>query len=134
MKIAYYCQHVLGVGHFFRSLEICRTCAVDHEVTMIVGGPDLSYTDPELSFLQLPGLGMDAGFNTLTPCEPGADLEETKQQRRQKLLKFIERYEPDCLIIELYPFGRKAFRFELEPLLKMVRKHQRRLQDLLQPA
>lgn len=123
MRIAYYCQHVLGVGHFFRSLEICRTCAVDHEVTMIVGGPGLSLAEPRISFLQLPGLRMDAGFNALTPCAPGADLEETKQRRRQLLLLFIEEYQPDCLIIELYPFGRKAFRFELDPLLTMVKTH-----------
>jgi len=122
MKIAYYCQHVLGVGHFYRSLEICRTCAIDHEVTMIVGGPEVSCNEPGLSFLQLPGLKMDSEFNSLVPCEPGTDLEEIKQRRQEKLLHFVERYQPDSLIIELYPLGRKAFRFELEPLLKSVRE------------
>jgi predicted glycosyltransferase len=122
MKVAYYCQHVLGVGHFYRSLEICRTCAIDHQVTMIIGGPDVSCNEPGLSFLQLPGLRMDSEFNSLVPCEPGTDLEEIKRRREEQLLQFIGRYQPDCLIIELYPFGRKAFRFELEPLLKSVRE------------
>ena len=122
MRIAYYCQHVLGVGHFFRSLEICRTCAVDHQVTMIVGGPKISFSEARLSFLQLPGLRMDTDFNSLAPCDPGADLEEIKQRRQEQLLRFMDEYRPDCLIIELYPFGRKAFRFELDPLLKRVRR------------
>ncbi len=121
MRIAYYCQHVLGVGHFFRSLEICRTCAVDHDVTMIVGGPSVTFSDPRICFLQLPGLAMDAGFHALIPCDPGVDLEETKRRRQQQLLMFVEKYEPECLIVELYPFGRKGFRFELEPLLSSVR-------------
>ena len=46
MKIVFYCQHVLGVGHFFRSLEICRALA-GHEVILVTGGPRFE--------VQLPG-------------------------------------------------------------------------------
>jgi predicted glycosyltransferase len=34
MKIACYCQHVLGIGHFHRSLEICKALAVHHDTVM----------------------------------------------------------------------------------------------------
>ena len=40
MKIVIYCQHVLGIGHLFRSLEICRALS-GHEVILITGGPQL---------------------------------------------------------------------------------------------
>ncbi len=36
MKILVYCQHVLGVGHFFRTLEICRALA-GHDVVLVSG-------------------------------------------------------------------------------------------------
>ena len=39
MRITYYCQHVLGIGHLHRSLEICKAIAVEHQVTLILGGP-----------------------------------------------------------------------------------------------
>ncbi len=124
MQIAYYCQHVLGVGHFFRSLEICRACSSRHRVTMIVGGPPVSHREPSLSFLHLPGLVMDHHFKNLTPCDPGSTLAATQQQRTAMLRSFASEQALDCLVIELYPFGRKAFRFELEPLLETVRTHQ----------
>lgn len=119
MRICYYCQHVLGIGHFHRSLEICRALAERHQVTMIIGGPELDVGEPLLSILQLPGLKMDTGFNRLTPCG-SRPLEEVKAQRREQLLAFAADFRPDCLIIELYPFGRKNFRFELDPLLELL--------------
>lgn len=121
MKIAYYCQHVLGVGHFHRSLEVCRTLLNNHHVTMVIGGPDVAAHVPGLSFLKLPALKMDKEFSSLIPGKQGAPLAELKDQRRMLLLSFVEQFRPDCLIIELFPFGRKAFRFELEPLLDLVR-------------
>jgi predicted glycosyltransferase len=121
MKIAYYCQHVLGVGHYHRSLEVCRTLLNNHEVTMVVGGPELAVDVFGLSILKLPALQMDATFSSLIPCTQGEALAEVKDQRRMQLLSFVEQFRPDCLIIELFPFGRKAFRFELEPLLDLIR-------------
>ena len=119
MRICYYCQHVLGIGHFHRSLEICRAFDSHHQVTMIVGGPQISLDEPSVSIHQLPGLKMDAEFSMLTPCDD-LPLEEVKEQRREQLLSFAREYQPDCLIVELYPFGRKNFRFELDPLLALL--------------
>ncbi len=117
MKIACYCQHVLGIGHFHRSLEICKALAVRHETVMILGGPDVSLPQSAVQFLQLPGLKMDADFSRLIPCREGADLEEIKEHRREQLTSFFTSFQPDIFLVELYPFGRKAFRFELDPIL-----------------
>ncbi|NNF46696.1 MAG: glycosyl transferase [Desulfofustis sp.] len=122
MKIAYYCQHVLGVGHFHRSLEVCRALLNNHHVTMVVGGPDVAAHVSGLSLLKLPALQMDTEFSSLIPCEQGVALATIQDQRRMQLLSFVEQFRPDCLIIELFPFGRKAFRFELEPMLDLVRR------------
>ncbi|MCF8056254.1 MAG: glycosyl transferase [Desulfocapsa sp.] len=117
MKIACYCQHVLGIGHFHRCLEICKTLAARHDTVMIIGGPDVSLPESAVRFLQLPGLKMDENFSRLIPCQEGADLEEVKEARKQQLSRFFSSFQPDIFLVELYPFGRKAFRFELDPIL-----------------
>ncbi len=122
MKILYYCQHVLGVGHVHRSLEICRACSAAHQVKMIIGGPDIDLGSEPFSLLRLPGLQMDDQFSRLISCDPGVDLDQVKEMRQEQLLAFFHEFTPDCLVLELYPFGRKAFRFELTPLLEAARQ------------
>lgn len=90
-------------------------------MTMIVGGPDIEVGNEPFEFLKLPGLQMDDKFSGLESCDPALGLEEVKQMRIETLLWFFNSTEPDCLILELYPFGRKAFRFELNPLLEAAR-------------
>jgi predicted glycosyltransferase len=117
MKVACYCQHLLGIGHLRRTLEICRALASEHATTLILGGPPVSIDSPGILVRQLPGLRMDEGFGGLLPCEAGRTLTEIKEQRRALLFSLFREDPPDLLLTELYPFGRKAFRFELEPLL-----------------
>ncbi len=121
MKIVYYCQHVLGVGHFYRSLEICRSLAADHQVTMVTGGPPLNHKETALSLFELPGLQMDTNFQNLCPCEKGRTLAEVKDIRTTRLYEFFRDHKPDVFLVELYPFGRKAFRFELDPILEKIK-------------
>ncbi len=120
MKIACYCQHVLGIGHFHRSLELCKVLAENHETVMILGGPDVDLPESSVQFLQLPGLQMDADFSKLIPCKEGSKLDKIKEQRQQQLFEFFVDFEPDIFLVELYPFGRKAFRFELDPVLNGI--------------
>lgn len=121
MRIAYYCQHVLGIGHLHRSLEICRELAAHHEVHLIVGGPETSGIPDTIKVMRLPGLQMNDRFKQLTPCEPGQDLATVKEQRRKMLADFFIAFRPEVFVVELYPFGRKAFRFELDPVLQAIR-------------
>lgn len=121
MKVAYYCQHVLGIGHFHRSLEICRELAEHDEVTMITGGAPVEVDEKGISFFQLPALVMDAEFKNLAPHDHGKSLSEVKEMRARTLIHFFATYQPEVFLVELYPFGRKAFRFELDPVLEGIR-------------
>ncbi len=121
MKVSFYCQHVLGIGHFHRSLELCKAIAATHQVTLIVGGPPVAVDSPAITVLRLPGLEMDEAFQNLVPCHPGLPLEEVNSRRRDLLFAHLRDERPDIFITELYPFGRKAFRFELDPLLAGIR-------------
>lgn len=120
MNILYYCQHVLGVGHFFRTLEICRALQ-DHRVTLVSGGPRIAADLPEhVEMLQLPELRMDENFGALLTADPALPLPAVQARRRTLLSRAFSGVQPAVLVVELYPFGRKAFRFELDPLLQDI--------------
>lgn len=119
MKIVFYCQHVLGIGHFFRSLEICRALE-RHQVLLVTGGPRLDVVlPPHVTEVRLPALEMDCEFKALHAAA-GADLDAIRQERRQRLWTVFEAERPDLFLIELYPFGRRAFRLELDPVLEAL--------------
>ncbi len=121
MKVAYYCQHVLGIGHFHRSMEICKAIARHHPTTLFLGGPPVEFSQQNIDVLKLPGLQMDSDFESLEPCDSKLSLAEVKAARTKILLDHFKQNQPDIFITELYPFGRKAFRFELDPLLSGIR-------------
>ncbi|MGB3209669.1 MAG: glycosyltransferase [Desulforhopalus sp.] len=121
MNVSYYCQHVLGIGHFHRSIEICRAIARHHPTTLILGGPQVEVALPEIDVLKLPGLQMDSEFQNMVPCNPALPLAEVKTKRIHQLFSHFQTNSPDIFITELYPFGRKAFKFELDPLLEAIR-------------
>lgn len=121
MKLFFYCQHILGVGHFFRSLEITKALA-EHDVVLVTGGAEIDIRLPaHVRNVVLPGLMMDRRFSFLFPSQKGRDLETVKAERKERLLEAYRRECPDVFLIELYPFGRNAFRFELLPVLRGIR-------------
>ena len=119
MKIIFYCQHVLGIGHFFRSIELCRALH-RHEVILVTGGPGFEASLPgHVREVRLPALEMDREFKDLHAAA-GADLDTVRQQRRERLWALVDTESPELFLTELYPFGRKAFRFEIDPVLEAV--------------
>ena len=122
MKIIQYCQHVLGVGHYFRSLEIARALH-RHQIVLVSGGPPVEVDLPShVSEYRLPGLQMDGAFTVISPTETNRALDEVKEERKRLLYSLFEKNAPDLFLIELYPFGRKSFGFEILPLLEAIRR------------
>jgi predicted glycosyltransferase/peptidoglycan/xylan/chitin deacetylase (PgdA/CDA1 family) len=123
MRILHYCQHVLGMGHFFRSLEIARALE-NHAVTLVTGGPEVqAVLPPHVRHEQLPGLRMDENFSTLLPSEgqQHRDLDTIRLERAQRLLELMRECRPQVFLVELFPFGRRQFSFELVPALEAAR-------------
>ena len=122
MKIVHYCQHVLGIGHYFRSLEIARAL-YRHELVLVTGGPPVKVHLPtHVTEYRLPGLQMDGSFTVVSPTDKNRALDEVKEERKKLLYSLFERTAPDIFLIELYPFGRRSFAFEIEPVLEAVRR------------
>lgn len=121
MKVIYYCQHVLGIGHFFRSLEICKAFS-GHEVILVTGGSRVSVQLPShIREMHLPELMMNQEFSLLYSPEGGKPVDQIMRERQRLLYTLFAAEAPDQFIVELYPFGRKAFRFEIDPLLEGIR-------------
>jgi predicted glycosyltransferase len=65
---------------------------------------------------------MDPGFSTIFPTEKNRSLEEVQEQRTKLLYSLFDETAPDLFMVELYPFGRKRFHFELLPILKAIHR------------
>ena len=124
MKIVQYCQHVLGIGHLLRSLEICKALK-RHDVVLVTGGPSVETSLPDnVREVHLPGLMMDRNFTRLFTTNKGKSIDQVKNDRQKFFFNLFRKEAPDLFIVELYPFGRKAFRFEIDPILKGIRNRE----------
>jgi predicted glycosyltransferase len=124
IKIMFYCQHILGMGHLVRSMEIVRGLVKDFQVCFINGGEIVQGFDipSEVEIINLPAIKTDSEFQELQVVDSNYTLGEVQSTRKNKLLEIYDRLKPDIFIVELFPFGRKRFSFELIPLLEKIKQ------------
>ena len=72
--------------------------------------------------INLPQLKADTAFTAIEGIS-GKSVAAIKTERSRLLLDTYARLQPDLLVIELFPFGRKKFAFELMPLLAQIRRN-----------
>ncbi|VEP11481.1 conserved hypothetical protein [Hyella patelloides LEGE 07179] len=122
-KLMFYCQHILGMGHLIRSIEIVKGLIPDFQICFINGGQVIEeFKFPEgIEVINIPAVKTDSEFNELKPVDDDFTMEELEIIRRDILLYTCERFKPDILVIELFPFGRKRFSFELIPLIEKAK-------------
>ena len=123
-RLMFYCQHILGMGHLVRSMEIVRGLTHDFRVCFINGGEVIhNFEIPAgIEVVNLPAIKTDSEFRTLQTVDSTQDLAEVQAIRTGQLLQVFDQFKPDVLMIELFPFGRRKFSFELIPLLKRVQE------------
>lgn len=121
MRILFWVQHLLGTGHLRRAITLAEAMAGRGlEVTLASGGPPASWRVPgAVTFVQLPPVRAgDETFSELLDERDRPAGETLMAERREQLLELFHDLRPDVLITEMFPFGRRAFRFELLPLLE----------------
>jgi predicted glycosyltransferase len=120
-KVLFYCQYHLGMGHLVRSVEIMHSLATEFQVCFVKGGTDVAglALPDNIEVVTLPTLLSEN--RQIKVADPSQDLETVKQKRTEKLLQVYETFQPDCLIIEGYPFKKYQFEFEAIPLLERVK-------------
>ena len=123
-RVMFYAQHLLGIGHLKRAALLARGMATAGlDVSVVLGGREV----PNISFegcariLLPPVHAADATFKSLLD-ENGQPIDEAWRDRRAARLMFeYQSLRPDVLMVELFPFGRRMFAFELLPLLNAAR-------------
>jgi predicted glycosyltransferase len=128
MKVFFYVQHLLGIGHLKRAATLAAALAREgFEVTLASGGPPVAGVVPDcVKLLQLPPASAeDASFKHLVD-DRGNRIDAAWQDNRKNfLLKTFNSIAPDILIVELFPFGRRQLAFELLPLLELAKRKSR---------
>jgi predicted glycosyltransferase len=123
-SILFHVQYLLGIGHLQRSLRIANALAGDgFAVTLASGGAPVAElaADPSIRVVQLPPIrARDARFELEDSAGRPVD-DALREARRAALLAAFAEARPDAVIIEGFPFARRAFRFELDPLIAAVR-------------
>ncbi|MBH68294.1 MAG: hypothetical protein CMM58_08075 [Rhodospirillaceae bacterium] len=120
-----YVQNLLGIGHVRRSAAIAHAAfGRGFEVIFVSGGMPVDGIHIECTrFYQLPPVrSLDGNFKTLVD-DQGIPIDNTwRRKRREQLKSIFEETRPEILLTELFPFGRRQFRFELIPLLAQAKQ------------
>jgi len=121
-RVFFYVQHLLGIGHLRRAAIIAQALVRQGlNVSFVSGGAPaggLDFARSGIELVQLPpALSADAQFSAIHD-EHGKPIDEGWRQRRKGLLlDAFAAIQPDLLLIEMFPFGRRQFAFELEPAM-----------------
>ena len=117
MKIFFYVQHLLGIGHLKRASVLAAALRRGgFEVTLVSGGMPVRGIDVDVRLA--PASAADLTFRTLLDASGKPVDEDWKRLRAGALLDAWRAARADVLLVELFPFGRRQMRFELLPLLE----------------
>lgn len=117
-RLLFWCQHSLGLGHLARSLRLAEGLAARFDVLLLNGGrfPAGTRVPVGVEVRNLPPIGHDQDGRQLSH-DPALSLEQAQDLRRAAVLAALAEARPRVVLLEMYPFGRRKFEFELLPLL-----------------
>jgi predicted glycosyltransferase/glycosyltransferase involved in cell wall biosynthesis len=112
-QIAFYSQHLVGVGHHFRNREIVGELSKMHDVLFLDGGRPIPGADlaEGVTHLSLPPLR--AGSNGLMPEGDTLNGDTVLQKRQSLLTDSLMQTKPDVFLVEFFPFCRWSLRGEI---------------------
>lgn len=118
-RCLFWVQSLLGSGHLRRALLLSEAFAArGAEVTLVNGGPSGPWPAPDgVQLVQLPPVTTKNGdFGDLVDAF-GRSFDDGLRTERQRSLLSLLAMQPHVVMTEMFPFGRRAFRAELLPLL-----------------
>ena len=120
MRSLLYCQHSLGLGHFMRTVQLANELAEAGSTAIIAGGvvPDGISIDERVILERLPAINMSTE-GALSSADPAHAVDSVMRERHAGISAFVQAFEPDVLLIEMFPFGRKKFRAEILHLIAL---------------
>ena len=130
MPVLFWVQHLLGSGHLKRAATLARAMAARGLRVVIASGgtPAPWLLGDGIELVQLPPVrASDLTFTSLLDEHDRPIDDRFRALRRDRLLALFEELRPRVIVTEMFPFGRRAFRFELMPLLEAAARVRPRL-------
>ena len=123
-RVLFHVQHLLGIGHQRRAAALVGALRREGlAVTVLTGdtgGEAADYGGAEIA--RLPAIrALDPSFKTLVDAAGRPIDDAFRARRRARVLEVFTQVAPHVFLIEGFPFARRAFRFELEPLIAAAR-------------
>jgi len=122
-RVLFHLQHLLGIGHTRRGALLVRAMQEQGlDVTVLLGGEPIDADWGNAVLIQLPwARWLDANFENLVDQHNRPLDDAFHQHRRDVAVAAFERVQPSVLLLESFPFGRRAFRTELTALIAAAR-------------
>ena len=123
LRVLFYVQHLLGIGHLMRARRIVLALSnQEFDVTLVTGGMPLSGFDVSgVEHIELPSMAVSsADFRTLVDATDKPIDDTFRHRRCGMLLEAYRNVQPDIVLLEAFPFGRRQVRFELLPLIDAI--------------
>ncbi|MGB0696705.1 MAG: glycosyltransferase family protein [Rhodospirillaceae bacterium] len=123
-RVLFHVQHLLGIGHVMRATALARAMAeAGIAVTVTSGGFPVPGADfGPVDFHQLPPMkAADATFKAYVTEGDAPAGKAFLEARRDRLIALADQVQPDVLMMEMFPFGRRVNRTELLPLIDHLR-------------
>ena len=125
LRVMFWVQHLLGTGHLERVRRIAEALADrGANVHFVTGGIPIAGRMPRgVHIVQLPPIRVnDVSFKPLRDefLQPIDDA--FRQARLERVLHAFEEANPEVVVFETFPFGRRSLRFELFALLERIER------------
>ena len=121
-RLLFYCQHASGSATSSARWRSPRGSPAPSTSSLLNGGrmPEGTGCLPGCASWTCRRSGYDDAFQ-LVSHDPRLAVARAQEERRRTILDVLDAVRPQVLLVELFPFGRNKFAFELLPLLEAAR-------------
>ncbi len=124
-RVLLFAQHLLGIGHYVRSIRIADALGeAGFEVILVSGGMPVQHPRPRTAQIEQlePFRAADGDFSGYVDQHGNPITDALVDRRVAKLAAIYDKFEPQVVVTEAFPFGRRILRRELLPLLETARR------------
>ena len=112
-RVAFYSQHLIGVGHHFRNRQIVNELVKTCDVFFIDGGRPIPDADLDEGVVRIPLPPLRTGAQGIAPVDKERDLQTVMRERQTQLADVMEQIRPDVFCVEFFPFSRWSLKSEI---------------------